>query len=114
MTLSRDSHARSMDIAFLADQQRRSGNLASARELFEQALDLEMDAIASLETSEGLAWDILHRSAGWLALDCDRPRLAEKLACTSLAGEPDPGMAQQLREVLTEAHKRMEAESRVA
>ena len=113
MTLSGDSHAKSMDIAFLADQQRRIGNPALAKEMFEQALELELDAIASLEKSGGLAWDILHRSAGWLALDCDRPRLAEKLACTAL-GEPDPGMAQQLREVLTEAHKRMEAESRVA
>ncbi|MDE2937496.1 MAG: hypothetical protein OXR67_01040 [Chloroflexota bacterium] len=110
MTLSRDSHARSMDIAFLADQQRRSGNLASARELFEQALDLEMDAIASLETSEGLAWDILHRSAGWLALDCNQPRLAEKLAARALSGEPNAEIARELREVIESAnfHRHLE------
>ena len=114
MTLSRDSHEKAMDLALFADRERSSGNSAKAKEMFARALNLELDAISSLEVSEGLAWDILHRSAGWLALDCDQPRLAEKLACTALAGEPDLGMATQLREVLTEAHKRMETESKAA
>ncbi len=114
MTLSGNLHEKAMDLALFADRERSNGNSAKAKEMFARALGFELDAISSLEASEGLAWDILHRSAGWLALDCDWPRLAEKLACTVLAGEPDPGVAEQLREVLFEAHKRMETESKVA
>ena len=102
-----NAHDYAMEAAFFADQERKAGNEQKAAPLFEQALQLELQALAATEKAEGLWWSILHRSAGWLALDCGQPRLAEKLACAALAGDPDPAMAGQLREVLTAAHKRM-------
>ena len=102
-----NAHDYAMEAAFFADQERKAGNEQKAAPLFEQALQLELQALAATEKTDGLWWSILHRSAGWLALDCGQPRLAEKLACAALAGDPDPAMAGQLREVLTTAHKRM-------
>ena len=101
-------HDYAMEAAFFADQERKAGNEQKATPLFEQALQWELQALAVAEKSEGLWRAILHRSAGWLALDCNQPRLAEKLACAALAGDPDPALADQLREVLAAAHKRME------
>lgn len=100
-------HDYAMEAAFFADEARQRGDLQKASELFEQALQLERQALAEAKVTEGLWWSILHRSAAWLALDCNQPRLAEKLACKALAGDPDPYIADQLREVLATAHKRM-------
>ena len=93
-----------MEAAFFADVERKNGNEEKAAPLFERALELELQALAELTENEGLWWSVLHRSAGWLALDCGQPRLAERLACTALAGEPDPAIANQLREVLEAAN----------
>ena len=97
-------HDYAMEAAFFADMERKSGNAEKAASLFEEALNLELQAIEELTKDEGPWWSILHRSAGWLALDCGQPRLAEKLACTALAGEPDSTIADQLREVLEAAN----------
>ena len=102
-----DLHNRAMELTDAAVRDRRQGDVAKAAALFEQALNHELDALAGLEQSDGLAAAILHRSAAWLALDCNQPRLAEKLACQALAGDPDPTIADQLREVLLTAHQRM-------
>ena len=102
-----DLHNRAMELTDAAVRDRRQGNGAKAAALFEQALGYEMDALAGLEQSDGLADAILHRSAAWLALDCNQPRLAEKLACQALAGDPDPAIADQLREVLAAAQERL-------
>ena len=71
MSSVRDSHTRAMDAAFFAERERRRGNVDGASKLFEEALSLELDAIKGLNESDGLAWAVLHRSAGWLALDCN-------------------------------------------
>ena len=110
MTPEHNPHAQAMEAAFFADTARRQGNQEKAAELFAQALDWELRCLAEMKPTDGLRWSVLHRSAGWLALDCGQPRLAEKLACAALAGDPDPAMAVQLREVLTAAHKRMEVD----
>ena len=107
-------HDYAMEAAFFADLERKRGNEEKAAPLFEKALELELQALAELTQTEGLWWSVLHRSAGWLALDCGRPRLAEKLACTALAGDPDPTITNQLREVLEAAHKRMGVKGGVA
>ena len=114
MTYEHDDHAYAMEAAFFADMERKRGNEEKAVPLFEKALKLELSAIEKMGKGEGLRWSVLYRSAGWLALDCNQPRLAEKLACTALAGEPDPYIATQLREVLEAAHKRMGLKDRVA
>ena len=107
MSKTGDWHNQAMALTDAALRERRQGNSATAKEFFGQALQQELAALADLDESDNLARSILHRSAGWLALDCGQPRLAEKLACAALAGDPDPAMAGQLREVLTAAHKRM-------
>ena len=107
MTPDLNPHAQAMEAAFFADAARRDGNQEKAAELFAQALDWELRCLAEMKSTDNLTRSILHRSAGWLALDCGQPRLAEKLACAALAGDPDPAMAGQLREVLAAAHKRM-------
>lgn len=103
-------HDEAMDKAFFADQERRRGNEEQAVALFEQALDLELKALAKITESvdqDGLTWSVLHRSAGWLALDCNRPRLAEQLACKALAGDPHPEIAEELRDLLAETYVQM-------
>ena len=107
MSYQSDAHIQAMEAAFFADEARHRGDLEKAAELFEQALELELQALSEAKDTAGLWGAVLHRSAAWLALDCNQPRLAEKLACQALAGDPDPGIADQLREVLLTAHQRM-------
>ena len=104
MSSVKDSHNQAMDAAFFADRERRRGNGEKAAELFEQALQHELDAIAGMSEADGMSWAVLHRSAGWLALDCNRPRLAERLACRALAGEPHPEITEELRDLLEHAN----------
>ncbi len=102
-----DLHNKAMEFADRADMERRQNNEKRAAEFFEQALEFELAAIAELCDQDGLTWSVLHRSAGWLALDCNRPRLAEQLACKALAGDPHPEIAEELRDLLAETYARM-------
>lgn len=110
MSSVKDAHNQAMDAAFFADRERRRGNAERAAELFQQALDWELAALAGMDESDGMSWAVLHRSAGWLALDCNQPRLAEQLACKALAGEPHPDIAEELRDLLEQAsfHRHLE------
>lgn len=103
-------HDQAMEAAFLADLERRKGNEKDAAKLFEKALDLERQAIAEMTTPVEPTWSILHRSAGWLALDCNRPRQAEQLACIALTGDPPPEIADELRDLLEQANSRRHLE----
>ena len=107
MSSEHNPHDYAMEAAFFADEARQRGDLEKAAELFERALKLELQALAEAKVTDGLWWSVMHRSAAWLALDCNQPRLAEQLACKALAGDPDPAMAEQLREVLAAAQERM-------
>lgn len=100
MSIVRDLHDQAMEFADRAIRERAYGDAESSLESFEQALELELAAIAELDTSHGLLWSILHRSAGSLALDCRRFRQAEQIAATALAGEPDPEIAEELRDLI--------------
>ncbi len=100
-------HNKAMEVAFFADQERRRGNEKQAAELFEQALDLELKALDEITEPVEPRYSVLHRSAGWLALDCNKPRLAEQLACKALTGDPHPKIAQELRDLLAEIYARM-------
>ncbi len=95
-------HDEAMNAAFLADQERRRGNRERSQELFDQALNLELKALGEMSEPVEPTYSILHRSAGWLALDCNQPRLAEQLASKALAGKPDPRIAEELRDLLEE------------
>ncbi len=109
-----DLHNKAMEFADLADLERRRSNEERAAEFLEQALEFELAAIAELYDQDGLTWSVLHRSAGWMALDCNRPRLAEQLACKALAGDPHPEIAEELRDLLAETYARMYRKPKVA
>lgn len=101
-----DLHNKAMECVDHAVMERRRGNEKRATEFFEQALKFELNAIDALDDQNGLSWSILHRSAGWLALDCDQPRLAKELANKALVGHPHPKIAEELRDLLKETINR--------
>ena len=96
-------HNEAMDIAFLADRARSSGDTEKAVELFRNALDLELEAIRQIREPGGIGWAVLHRSAGWLALRCRRPDIAKGLAIKALGEEVDPGIGVELEQLLQQA-----------
>ena len=104
MSAAKDYHNIAMEFADLGIRNRSHGKAASALAYFEQALDFELAAIAELDRSDGLAWSILYRSAGTLALDCRRFRQAEQIATYALSGEPPPDIAEELRDLLKQIH----------
>ena len=103
MNKSRNAHDRAMDLAFLADRTRSQGEAEEATRLYEEALELEQQAIRDLKEPVEPTHSVLHRSAAWLALDCGHTRLAEKLAAAGLAEEPPDDIAEELRDVWEQA-----------
>ncbi len=103
MSTVREYHHIAMDYAAKGLMARMRGDTDDAAAYFEQALENELAAIDNLSMQSGLGWSVLHRSAATLALDCLDFRLAEKLACKALAGEPHPEIADELRDVLEQA-----------
>ena len=98
-------HSLAMKFTNRAQRARSEGDAAGAARLFELALDKELDAISEMPSQSGLAWDVLHRSAGTLAIDCGKFKLAEKLASKALGGNPHPEIAAELRDVLKRAKR---------
>lgn len=97
-------HDKAMDLAELALLARIKGDSEGALPLFEQALEYEVAAIESMDEYVEPTFSVLHRSAGTLALDCNKLRKAEKLAATALAKVPPPEIAQELRDLLERIH----------
>ena len=93
-----------MDLAFLADRSKAAGNLDEAARLYAQALESELAALRALQDPTAVSFAVMHRSAAWLALECDDVRLAEKLASAGLAGDPPSEVADELREVWEQAN----------
>lgn len=104
MTAASDYHKMAMEFADLGlrYRARRNGELALA--YFKQALDFELAAISEIDQTSGLAWSILHRSAGTLALDCRDFRQAEQITARALAGDPHPDIAEELRDLLEQIY----------
>lgn len=96
-------HDQAMENAFFADLERRKGNEEQAAKFFKKALALEREAIAEMRKPVEPTWSILHRSAGWLALDCYQPLLAEQLARKALDGNPPYKIAEELRDLQKQA-----------
>ena len=100
MSVMTDVHRKAMDFAARGLIERMHGNEEAAASLFKQALENELAAIRELDRlGEKVepTHSVLHRSVATLALDCRDFRLAEKLACKALAGEPHPEIAEGLR-----------------
>ena len=107
MSSVRELHNHAMTFVDRGLRERARGNSELAIDLFRKALDNELAAIDNLSTQSGLGWSVLHRSAATLALDCEDFRLAEKLACKALAGDPHPEIADELRDVLEQVYSHM-------
>lgn len=98
-------HNKAMELADSAFHAQRRGRSDEARSLFEQAYEKEMAAIAELERLGRVEpnYSVLHRSAAWLAINCNRLRDAEKTAAKALAQDPHPAVIHELREVMEQA-----------
>ena len=107
MSSVKDCHDMAMEFTDLGNKKRASRDAKGALPYYEQALDFELAAIDGMPEQSGLAWDILHRSAGWLAMDCDRPEQAVQLAKKALGNHPHPDIAVELRDLLTAANDKM-------
>ncbi len=93
-----------MECADLGLRRRARGNAKESIAYFEQALRYELAAIDELDKTEALAWAVLHRSAGTLALDCRDFLQAEKIVAAALAHEPHPEIAEELRDLLEQIY----------
>jgi len=107
-------HNKSMEFAELAFITRAKGDSQDALNLFRQALDFELAAIAELEATERIepTYSVLHRSAGTLALDCNEARRAEQIVTRALSQDPPPEIAEELRDLLEQIHFRRHLELR--
>ena len=103
MTTMLEFHNQAMDFVTRATLSLEPApeNESSRRELFQQALDLELKAIEILEQQEfhSLTYSLIHRSAASVALESGDFELAEKLASKTIARGADPSIVRDLREI---------------
>ena len=97
-------HNRAMDLAELALIQRLSGNAEQELNFSRRALQLELAAIDNLSEYIEPTFSVLHRSAGTLALRCKEYGQAEHIAYRALAKDPPPEIAEELRDLVTQAN----------
>lgn len=104
----RDLHHRAMRLAEAAARARQSADGADAARLLREAFECESQAAALAKDDPTLepTRSILHRSAGWLALECGELREAERLAAVGLSGNPPHSVAEELRELLEQLRRR--------
>ncbi|MBL8793163.1 MAG: hypothetical protein JNM56_04605 [Planctomycetia bacterium] len=101
-----DLHREAMLLVDQADQLRRQGDEAAARERLQRALDRERQAAEltvpdlKLEPTRS----VLHRSAASLALECGQLREAERLIAAALSGDPPDEIAEELRDLLGQVY----------
>ncbi len=96
-------HNNAMDLVELALIQRLRGNIQEEMEITRRALQLELAAIRELGDYIEPTFAVLHRSAGTLALRCNEYLEAERIACTALSRNPPPEIADELRDLVTQA-----------
>ena len=104
MSTPRDIHRSAMDFAGQGFMAQMGPDPDAAIPLFEQAMELEMAAIAALPEPIEPTYSVLHRSAGWMAFHCRQFRQAERLACRGLAGAPPDDIAAELRDLLEQIY----------
>ena len=95
-----ESHNKAMDLVELALLERARGAQQEVSTLFEQALEHELAAIAELDQPVEPTFSVLHRSAGWIAFNCQQYRKAEQLVANALAHNPPSEIAEELRDLL--------------
>jgi len=114
MNVIKELHNKSMEFAELAFMARVRGDLDDSIDLFSQALEYELTAIAELEKTERMepTYSVLHRSAGTLALDCNEFRRAEQIVTRALSQDPPSEIAEELRDLLEQINFRRHLELR--
>lgn len=99
-------HNKAMELTDLAFFSKRKGQIDEANQFLRQALEYETRAANNLK--ENLKTEptrsILYRSAASLAIDCEEFREAERLISIGLSGEPPDEIADDLRNLLEQAH----------
>jgi hypothetical protein len=102
MTTIRELHLLAMDSAEKAFFAKQNGCLDKAKELFQEAMQFEINAAEKVEPSRNSepTRSILLRSAASLANECGEFRQAEKLIAIGLSGDPPDEIAHELRELL--------------
>lgn len=106
MSTISELHDRAMELADQAFLARRRGNTDHAIELTRKALEQEIAATKLLEQNADAepTRSVLYRSAASLAIDCGELREAERLIAAALSGEPPVEIAEELRDLLEQAH----------
>ena len=104
MSTPQELHRSAMDFAAQGFMAQMRSAPQDAVSLFEQALGLELAAIAELPELVEPTYSVLHRSAGWMAIHCRQFRQAEQLACRALAGNPPADVADELRDLLEQSN----------
>lgn len=99
MNQVRELHEKAMDLAEIASVAKLRGDLETAKQLFWQAYENEVQAARLVpdDPSYEPTRSILYRSAASLALDCSDFREAERLIAEGLAGHPPEEIAEELR-----------------
>jgi len=106
MSKANQLHEKAMELADQAFIARRAGKTDTAVKLSKEALKHE--AAAAHEYKDNLSAEptrsVLYRSAASLALLCGDYRAAERHISAALAGEPPEELADELRDLLEQAH----------
>ena len=113
MNATPNPHEQAMDLVESAVLERMRGNTERTKQLYLQALELELAAIQELEQRNDWTeptWSVLHRSAGWIAFNSNQPRRAEQIAAKALAGDPHPEIAEELRDLLEQINSQRHLE----
>lgn len=115
MNALNNSHNKAMEFAELALTARAQGNQEQSICFFEKALEHELSAIAELDKNNEIiepTYSVLHRSAGTLALDCNKTRKAEQIVAKALAQNPPEEIVEELRDLLEQIHFKRHLELR--
>lgn len=113
MKIAKELHNKAMDLVESAVLERMRGNMEVTIQLYSEALELELAAIAEMEVNGQTAeptWSVLHRGAGWMAFNSKQYRRAEQLASKALAGNPHPEIAEELRALWKQANAHLSLE----
>jgi type II secretory pathway component PulM len=102
MSQVQELHRQAMDLAEQADLTNLRGDVAQAKEILQQALDLEAEAAGMVadDLSAEPTRSVLHRSAATLAIECSELQQAEKLIAVALAGSPPSVLEAELKDLL--------------
>ena len=108
---SDDFHNQAMDISLLADRAKSRKNMMEAKQLYEQAFELEKQAALEMNgvKTDKLWRAVLFRSAAWLAFHSEKYLEAIGLAHEGLSGNPPEMIEVELYDVLEQAIAKMKS-----